>query len=131
MRVVLGFLIAPLVPALVLGAFRHTVWPSAAGIGLALYSYPLALGFGVPAYLLYRRRGMRCLSHYLAGGALGSGLVSFAAVFLLERGEPGFSLLAGLRYSGFIAFLAATATGTFWLIAIRNAATGSELRSAV
>jgi hypothetical protein len=131
MRVVLGFLISPLVPALVLEALRQTLWPSAAGIAVAFYSYPIALAFGAPAYFAYRHAGMRRLGHYLAGGALGGGLVAFAILWLLERGDPGFSFLAGLGYSALIALLTAAAAGTFWLVAIRNGHAAGKIRSAV
>ena len=115
----IGFLVAPLVPGLVLEAARlsnHAI----DGLVFVLYTYPVAWVFGPPAYLVFRRYGLARLWHYAVGGFLGVGGVVFVLVALLEWGFEETSPLEALTYSVVMGALAASATATFWVIAVRG-----------
>ena len=114
-RVVLGFILAPLLPAFYAAMFFAQPW--AFPIGLAL-SYPAALLFGVPLFLLCRHKGwMGWWQMSLCG------LLCALPLLLLYRhvGTPphleAFDLFNALVLEAWGAF-----TGLcFWLLAIAGA----------
>jgi hypothetical protein len=116
-RALIAFLVAPLVPAVLLEFGRQFSMPrNIWGVSSLLWSYPATLFIGFPAFMLFEFFGLRRLWHYISGGFL----FTFSTTFLLllgERHEVGFkySALAGL--SAFVGGLVASETGTFWVIA--------------
>jgi hypothetical protein len=132
-RAWLGFLVAPAVPAILL-----YVWGHLKGYGhdsvlgpliLAPFAYASALVFGVPAYLLLTRKGIRGLGSYVGTGAL-IGLVC-AVAFKLSEAASGWNWTPGheyslslARYSGpdiaIAVIYAAIASAGFWVITVRK-----------
>lgn len=132
LRALIGFLVAPGVPALVLyliGLLFVSDWETAWGPKiLAVFGYLAALVIGVPVYFLLQRKGISSLMAYLVLGAL-IGLVCYALFFGLwallswkTYPEHALLLLKNSVKSGLIAVVYATvASAVFWLIAIRRA----------
>lgn len=125
-RVVLALLVAPGVPALtmyLIGLFFASDWQAEFWpIVLAIAGYLAALAFGVPAYLLMRRKNIVSFKAYVVVGAL-IGLCSYALFLGLSFSYPEHSLqlLKNSLNLGIVATLyAVVASAVFWLIAIRN-----------
>ena len=132
-RVVAGFLIAPLVPALVLLLIQFAeqgvrllmgtappVWYWQFGIFIAFYvtviCYATALPFGIPAYLILKRKRRVALGYAIFGGLLIGAIAYPIWVSILFPSGNGIidrapKLLPLILISGMVA---ATA---FWLIA--------------
>ncbi len=135
LRTLLGFLIAPISPVLVMGIFgvfrigatgfgprelSETAWI----VGLAaVLGYPVAFIFGAPLYVFLRWRGWNGLPVYIATGAL-LGLVLYGLYVLLpEYSSNGLRGMA-TRFSNtalvqipLVVICGAVATVVFWLIA--------------
>jgi hypothetical protein len=138
MRALIGFLVAPAVPALAL--YFVNVNGEAAPLiffVLAPFAYAAALVLGLPVYLVLQRRGTRSLRAYLILGAA-IGLV-FAVLFfgiqaLLSWTSAREHAVAVLKNSGRSVVLAlvcaVVASAVFWLIAVRRSpqATGTLRR---
>lgn len=130
LRALIGFLVAPGVPALVLylaGLLFFADWEAAFGPRiLAMLGYVTALVIGVPVYFVLQRKGITSLIAYLAMGAL-IGLACYVLFFgvwtLLSwqtYPEHALLLLKNSAESGVIAVVYATvASAVFWLIAIK------------
>jgi MFS family permease len=131
MRVVLGFLVAPLVPAVIAGLMLALSFPVEAGpwFFAALLAYPIAWFVGGPAYWLLRRkkwlRGWQVASvSTLIGTCVPLlALILVLAILVLAGGEltPTELKRAANNYSVFVAV--GTACGfacgvAFWLLAI-------------
>lgn len=122
LRLVAGFAVAPIMPALVLAAGLLAVGDEHARETLqyapyaAFASYPIALVFGVPMFLVLRwRRWQGWRTYLLAGLALGV-LLFVLSLVLSEDGAEG--LPGHLRVM--LPFLVAStvaASLAFWLIA--------------
>lgn len=130
-RALLGFLISPGAPAIVLYFVNLALVSRQTAllqmVILAGLGYATAFVLGVPAYLLMKKRAASSLLSYLTVGALVGllfyvlyfglwGLISYQsypehAVALIRN-----SLMAGLVAIGY----ASIASGLFWLIAIRE-----------
>lgn len=104
LRAIAGFAVAPLVPALLLAivllasgdarsmqTLQYTPY-------VAFIAYPLALVFGVPAFLVMRRRGWNGWRAYLAAGAL-LGLIVFLLSLLSWEGDLSDHVLATLPFA--------------------------------
>ena len=131
LRVILGFLVSPGVPALGLYLINLCLVSREeallAGVILATLGYAAAVIIGMPAYFIMRKKSPVGLRSYLmVGGLIGLwfyllffgvwGLVSYQsapehAIALIRN-----SGVAGLTAIGY----ASVASGTFWLIAIRK-----------
>lgn len=131
LRVFLGFLIAPAVPALIVYAAEVTRLTSSdamkAAMAIGLFGYLSALVLGVPAFLLLRWASRTSPVAYLTTGAL-IGLACYAVLFLpgaiqnwqgnpegaalMIRNTAGFALLAVVAGS--------VAAVVFWAIAVRR-----------
>jgi hypothetical protein len=81
-RLVAAFVLAPLVGLLVIGAITQTL---ELGRLAAIVAYPIALVFGVPAFLFLRRRGWLRWWQVTLGGAACA--VPFMAIYLFMS-EP-------------------------------------------
>lgn len=131
LRILLGFLVAPIIPgvmveALTLIRLRTFGW---IGMGVelaAFFGYPVALILGVPLYLLFRRLGWVAFSTYVVAGAV-LGVVPFAFFFVppaLEcvsgAGSESHACLVLTTMAPFGIYSTAAgiaATIAFWLIA--------------
>jgi hypothetical protein len=120
-RFLLALLIAPLVPGVVLEICSRTgIFPNSAGLSFAVYTYWAEFVVGVPVYLAYEALGLRRLYHYLVGGFMPAFLLAFALLGTeRERQEPGFSWSGLTQYAATMGSLFASATGAFWLMAVR------------
>jgi hypothetical protein len=125
-RTVLAFTLAPLAPAALawLLSLVGVAGTKQVFVLSALYSYPIAAVFGIPAYFYLRRRNQLDLLHTLAAGAIAGGILPFALLALLS----GLALFAGSTSDsgGTNALLTALVLGVgmgcltalaFWLIA--------------
>ncbi|MGQ3300136.1 hypothetical protein [Reyranella sp.] len=125
-RTVAAFVIAPMMPAVILAGVVLAVGGDAQTLGYAAFagyiSYPFALLIGLPSYLVMRRRHWNGLRAYLLLG-LGLG-VSFVALFAAVAGFDGdaadsawLNLLANLAFLlPFVLACAVASTLVFWLI---------------
>ena len=116
-----GFLIGPLAGVAVITAWFGTELGGGAGafvataIGAAILGYAQALIFGVPAYLILRRR----LRPRLSYAALGGGLAASAPFALLTLAtEGGLAEVMSVAGPPFVAGIASGAV--FWLLAFRR-----------
>jgi hypothetical protein len=121
MRVLIGFLLAPGVPALVLYLVKVDS-SNAPLVPLLLtpLAYVAALVLGIPVYLVLRRRRIRTLLAYVILGAL-IGVVFYALYFGIESFLSPLSvpkLDAAVRRGAIAAIYSAAASAVFWLIAI-------------
>lgn len=117
MRTVAGFLIAPLVPGILLEGLRR-VGLTVGGFEFVILVYPVALVIGPLAYLAFHRADLVRLWHYGVGGFVGMWIVAATLAFLDEGGS---ALGAGV-YGTLMGLLTASTTMTFWLIAVRTTA---------
>jgi hypothetical protein len=128
-RVVLGFVIAPTLPAMLI-VLLAILQRSSEGLTLlvsivSLVSYPASLIFGVPGYLLFRRYGITGLHVYSLCGCL-VGFVTGALVFMpdlfsRESVDLALQLLNNIyRYILFGGFSGFLSGGLFWIIAVRG-----------
>lgn len=93
---------------LLMGGFR--------GFPIIMFSYPLALMFGIPAFFVARYLGWLSLKAVLLGGA-GLGLLVCLAMIALDggyHGRPMPIILGGTA----IAAHGAVVAGIFWFIAL-------------
>lgn len=114
MRVLLGFLLAPLSPALV--AWLLTLAPTASGIDHAgpffalcvIYGYPVAALFGVPSYILFQRKRWMKFWQVTAAGLVAGSLIPicFAGLMAAYR----------IRSTGLLEGLQRTAQEMVWLV---------------
>ena len=126
-RTVAGFLVAPMMPALVLAGMVLAAGGDSQTLGYAAFagyiSYPFALLVGLPAFLFMRRKrwdGVR--AYALAGLALG---LTFLALFVGLAGFDGdaadsawLNLLSNLAVMlPFVLACAVVSSVVFWLIA--------------
>ena len=125
-RTVAGFVVAPMMPALILAGVILVAGGDSQTLGYAAFagyiSYPFALLVGLPSYLVMRRKhwdGVRAYAYL--GLALG---VLFLALFAGLAGVEGdaadpawLNLLANLAFLlPFVLVCAVAATLAFWLI---------------
>ena len=131
MRALLGFLVAPVVPAVAMyfyGLFfvpagQVEFWPLMFGIS----AYLAAFALGLPAYLLLRRKGAQGIKSYLAAGAL-IGVTAYLLFIVVVTpthlpmtSSHTQSLLQGSMGLAVSAIAYATvASLLFWLIAVRG-----------
>jgi heme/copper-type cytochrome/quinol oxidase subunit 4 len=130
LRTLIGFLLAPALPALALYLInlnvvsRHeAILPA---VILVVLGYVAALTIGVPLHLLLKRRGVHSLKAYLFFGAL-VGLIFYLLFFgiwglLSYQSYPDHALLLikNSATSGLTAIAySAVASTVFWLVAVR------------
>lgn len=126
-RTVAGFMVAPMMPALVLAGVVLAAGGDSQTLGYAAFagyiSYPFALLVGLPSFLFMRRKRWDGLRAYaLAGLALG---LTFLALFAGLAGfdgdaadPPWLNLLANLAVMlPFVLACAVVSSVVFWLIA--------------
>jgi hypothetical protein len=114
-RVLAAFLIAPLVPGIVLALITGAPTDLfAVAIAFAPYTYLATLVVGVPAFLAYRRFHFVRLAHYLIGGFVGP-IVFFLLVGAVDDYTP---LEQWLGTGAWFAVLTCPATALFWVIAV-------------
>lgn len=115
MRIVLGFALAPLAS----GVLQSVIMLSPLSFSsIVMFSYPLALLFGIPGFLLARRKGWTSLkATVLAGAGLGL-LASMLVNFFLDL--PGFGLAAVAIGAALCAAHGAAVALAFWFIALRR-----------
>jgi hypothetical protein len=130
LRTILGFLLVPGAPALLLYWINPALGAEALellGLILGWLGYAAAIVVGVPTYLLLSRKRVFGLGSYLADGAL-AGLI-FYVLFFGFLGLTGyqsslqsvFLLIVDSFMSGVVAIVyACVASGLFWLIALRG-----------
>jgi hypothetical protein len=123
MRTIVGFLAAPLVPGIVLECLRR-LGLTVGGLEFIMLTYPVALVVGPLAYIAFRRAGLARLWHYVLGGFLGMWMVAAPLVFFDEGGAA----LGAASYGGLMGLLTASATATFWLIAVRTSNAAAAAR---
>ena len=125
-RTVAGFVVAPMMPALILAGVVLVAGGDSQTLGYAAFagyvSYPFALLVGLPAFLVMRRRrwdGWR--AYAVAGLVLG---IAFLALFAALMGVDGekaesawLALLANLTFLlPFVLACALAASMVFWLV---------------
>lgn len=126
-RTVAGFIVAPMMPALVLAGVVLASGGDSQTLGYAAFagyiSYPFALLVGLPSFLFMRRRGWDGVRAYaLAGLVLG---LAFLALFAGLSGLDGddadpawMNVLASLAVMlPFVVACGVVSTVVFWLIA--------------
>ena len=111
-RIILGFALSPLASGVlqifVMGGFR--------GFPIIMFSYPLALMFGIPAFFIARYLGWLSLRAVFLGGA-GLGVLVCLVLVALDGGYHERPLPIILGFAAMAAHGAAVA-GLFWIIAL-------------
>lgn len=128
MRPFIALLLSPLV-VLVPAIFRPSDWGFFAFLTF-FYAYPLTLVGGVPAYLVFRRKGWLRLWQVVGAGAaigvvaatlVGISLVPMSTAALFPRdGELWRHLSAGLGLLATGAGLGSAIAFTFWVVAVMS-----------
>ena len=131
-RIILAFLIAPVVPAAIVFLVRGLIagFSSVVDVtfSVVFYGYFTALVIGVPAYLALRRTSMGALRAYAAIGAL-VGITGYALILLPDSISTGAieswqSIYQTLMISPSVLLLAPVfglvAASVFWSIAVRQ-----------
>jgi hypothetical protein len=125
LRPILGFVIAPALPALILLAIQtinNLARPHDPSItdnrplivlGVAILGYALAIIVNLPLFILFRRRGWNGLWTYLASGTL-QGLLVYPAYKLTVSHIPSWELAPKLIPFGTLCGIAVALC--FWLI---------------
>jgi len=126
LRLILGFLIAPIMPGVVIGGVAELFSGPVTGSGAlaltlsAYFGYPVALLGGVPLYLLLRWRGFNGWLAYVGGGALLGGLPFLkGSVLLREAGlaaTPG-KIIENVPFLLLSIVCSMFAAWCFWMIA--------------
>ena len=115
MRIVVAFVVAPLLPA-VLPGWQLAQAPNWTGLSAYIFVcclvYLLQAVVGIPAFLLFRRKGSYRLWPYLLVGFFGSAVPAAAAVLIKEDGL--LVLAFAVVYMGMLGALTAL---FFWLAA--------------
>lgn len=111
LRLILGFALAPLAS----GILQMLVM-GIGGIPIIIFSYPFALGLGIPAFFVARHMGLLSLRYCILGGASLGGLTGVLLAFAMggvHAGAPsimlGFALLS--VHGGVVG-------GAFWMVAL-------------
>jgi hypothetical protein len=114
MRALIGFIVAPGLPALLLYVFvvatRSYRWVEVFPIVLGLVSYAAAFGLGLPAYLILHYLGRRSFAAYLLAGLV-VGLLTYG---MMHFGWP----LRSAPLALFCVIYGALLSALFWLIAV-------------
>jgi len=134
-RVLIGFLVAPGLPALLAYLVGLFVGEAAFFLGIiAIFAYLAAWICGIPGYILLRREGINSFAAYLVWGAL-FGLIVYgiSLVALLFNWQiypemtvvpPLGMILKDITLTVLLALIAITyaviSTALFWLIAVRK-----------
>lgn len=125
-RTVAGFVVAPMVPALILAGVVLAAGGNSQTLGYAAFagyiSYPFALLVGLPSFLVMRRKrwdGWR--AYAVAGLVLGLVFLALFAALVAFDGEKAESawlaLLANLAFLlPFVLACALAASMVFWLV---------------
>jgi hypothetical protein len=134
LRELIGFLIAPGLPALALYFINLSVVSPHEAFLLAyiltIFGYVAAIIFGAPVHYILKKRRLQTLRVYVASGAL-IGL-SFYALFFLTWAllsyqsypDHSIALLQNSAMTGVVAVAYATfASAIFWLLAVRKRST--------
>jgi hypothetical protein len=126
-RTVAGFVIAPMMPALILAGVVLVAGGDSQTLGYAAFagyvSYPFALLVGLPSFLLMRRKRWDGLRAYvLAGLVLGLIFLAVFAGLAGFEGEAANSALLNLRANlafllPFVLACALASTAVFWFVA--------------
>jgi hypothetical protein len=124
-RALIGLLIAPMTPTLLLMLFsaffaggRDIQWVANMN---AILGYPAAILFGIPTYAYFERKNYRALWHYMFGGAFIGALLYYSIIILTFLSTPVVQsnlVLSPFTFLGI--FLGALSAVTFWLIAVRS-----------
>jgi hypothetical protein len=136
LRVILGFLVAPISPGLLAVVLASLFRMGTAGLGTrewseamwiiglsGLLGYPVAVAFGVPLHLFFRSRGWNGLVAYIGAGALLGFVVYLVWVIFPEYAANGLSGLTtkfsntAQVYIPLGIVCGAVAALVFWLIA--------------
>lgn len=121
-RTVAGFVVAPMMPALILAGVVLAAGGDSQTLGYAAFagyvSYPFALLVGLPAFLVMRRRRWDGWRAYAVAG-LGLGIVFltlFAALVAFDGEKAESAWLALLANLAFVLACALAASMVFWLV---------------
>ncbi len=118
MRTAIGFLVAPLLPA-ILPAWYLAQAPNRSGpsayIFICCLIYFLQIVVGIPAYLLFSRRGRHELWRYLLVGSLTTAVPVF--VTLVIMGDAKNEVIGTVSLILYFGILGAFTALIFWLVA--------------
>ena len=124
-RLAIGFLLAPLVPAVVWGLFvSGQRFPQTdidfIGIAAVYFGYPATLVLGVPAYLLLRRRVRPTLPTVVLVGGLVAATPWLVLMLLNENAAQATwrGFLEHLKFLFFVFGLGAVGGLTFWIAVV-------------
>ncbi|PNS09107.1 hypothetical protein [Solilutibacter silvestris] len=115
-RLLIGLLLAPLVPGLLMLAISLFGNPSEGLWSLkliAMFAYPAMLVVGLPLHLLFQRLGWNNVWPYLLSGAI-AGIV---VAYYLFPSVHGFANPSSIAIAVICAFFGAITAATFWWIA--------------
>jgi hypothetical protein len=122
-RLITGFVVAPIVPGMVLAAlppyhgdFGILEGVFCGGLVLAPYTYVATAIFGIPAFLVYHQLNLARFTQYVAGGFFGP----IAAFLLFGVLVHDATLPQWLRTGAWFGLLTAPATAVFWVIVVWN-----------
>jgi hypothetical protein len=120
LRVIAGFLIAPAIGLLVLGALLS--WPELRLLVVievfgAMIAYPSAIMFGLPLFLWLRRKHLLRWWSTIIAGAL-AGVPAWILLLTLGIGSKQASDILGLL--GMVTLVGAVSGGVFWIVGVRG-----------
>lgn len=126
MKILLGFLLAPLAPLLVIAPLVVLVFRSLDAVGpfafaCVVYGDPATFISGTSLYLLFRDKGWLGWKHVTVGGLiLGASIPAVIGLLIgVASGSPGVGV-AFLAVAPFGAVLGSLTAFAFWFIAFRG-----------
>jgi uncharacterized membrane protein len=118
MRTPIGFLVAPLLPA-ILPAWYLAQAPNRSGPSAYIFIcgliYLLQIIVGIPAFLLFRRQGRQQLQRYLLLGFLASAVL--VVVTFVITGDAKNGVVGAVFSICYLGILGAFTAMIFWLVA--------------
>ena len=133
LRVVCGFLVAPLLPAIavyLIGVGLGDAHPLWGAVLIGYVGYGASFCLGAPAYLFLHGRVSSCTSYASAGAAIGAAVgVAFSLVEFLSHLAAGWTAVTAgasvmfansVRVTGFSALSGALSSAVFWLVAVKK-----------
>ncbi|MGO9443516.1 MAG: hypothetical protein ACLPXB_01925 [Thiobacillaceae bacterium] len=116
-RIIAAFLLAPLAPCLAQALLMKNAF---AIIIYSVFAYPLGLGLGIPAYLVFRRLGWLSFPKVMFAGLFLGGVGAILIDYVFAG--PGASYSIRLLAPTIVIFAAdgAIAASVFWLVGLRG-----------
>lgn len=122
-RIILGIMLAPLIPGLLMLALSLLGNPGEGIWALkltAMFAYPSIIGLGLPLHFLFQRNGWTSAWPYLIAGTIAGVAIAYFVFPSLHVPGSGPANASSIAIAAICAFFGAVTATTFWSIARPN-----------